>query len=208
MPRTGDNAAPAPPPNDTDMKNAILLALALALLHGGAALAATTTYVIDPQHSFARFEYDHWGYTRTGGRFDTTAGTITIDPANKSGAVDVVIDARSVSAGSDEFNEHLRSADFFDTAHYPTITFKSSHFKFDGDKLASVDGDLTVKGVTRPVTLVLSSFLCKPHPMFKKDYCGASASTTILRSQFNAGKYAPFVADEVTLAISLEAAKQ
>ncbi len=95
----------------------------------------------------------------------------------------------------------------FDTAKYPTITFKSSNLKFDGDKLVAVNGDLTIKGVTKPVTLTVTSFHCMPHPMLKKEACGANATTKIKRSEFNAGKNAPFVSDEVTLTIPVEAIK-
>jgi polyisoprenoid-binding protein YceI len=180
--------------------------LYLALAFSGAAFGASGSYVIDPLHSFARFEYNHWGYTTVGGRFDKTSGKIAIDTDKKTGSVDVVIDARSVSAGSDEFNTHLQGPDYFDTAKHPTITFKSNTFTFEGDRLDRVEGDLTIKSITKPVTLVLTSFLCKMHPLFKKDYCGANATAKIKRSDFNAGKYAPFVADEVLLSISLEAA--
>lgn len=188
------------------MKKLLLLAFVLAF--SGVALGANGTYVIDPLHSFARFEYNHWGYTTVGGRFDRTSGKVTIDTEKKTGSVDVVIDAKSVSAGSSEFNEHLQGEDYFDTKRYPSISFKSDKFNFEGDKLISVDGNLSIKGISKPVTLVLSSFLCKMHPLFRKDYCGANASAKIKRSEFNAGKYAPFVADEVMLNISLEAAKE
>ncbi|MBW8077253.1 MAG: polyisoprenoid-binding protein, partial [Gallionella sp.] len=85
---------------------------------------------------------------------------------------------------------------------------KSHDFKFDGDKLVAVNGDLTIKGITKPVTLNVVSFLCMPHPMLKKDACGATATTVIKRTEFNAGKYAPYVSDEVTLTIPVEAIKE
>ncbi len=102
----------------------------------------------------------------------------------------------------------MKGEDFFDTKKFPTITFKSSKLNFDGDKLASVDGNLTIKGVTKPVKLDVTSFKCMPHPMLKKEACGANAVTKIVRSQFNAGKYAPNVSDDVTLSIAIEAVKQ
>jgi polyisoprenoid-binding protein YceI len=122
--------------------------------------------------------------------------------------VDVTIDAKSVNTGSTLFNGHIQGEDFFDTTKYPSITFKSNKVKFDGDKVASVDGDLTVKGITKPVTLAVNSFLCMPHPMMKKEACGATATTKIKRSDFNMGKYAPYVGDEVTLTIPVESVKQ
>ncbi|MDD5404323.1 MAG: YceI family protein [Sulfuricella sp.] len=188
------------------MKKLALSTLAATL--SSAALAAPETYVIDGTHTLPRFEYSHFGYSTQLSRFDKTSGKITLDRAAKTGSVDVTIDARSVDTGYPLFNEHIQGEDFFDTEKYPTITFKSDRLKFDGDRLAAVEGDLTVKGVTRPVTLTVTSFLCMPHPMLKKDACGANATARIKRSDFNMGKYAPYVSDEVTLTIPVEAVKQ
>lgn len=185
-----------------------LVAMMIAASLTSVAYAAPETYVIDPNHSMPRFEYSHFGYSVQLSRFDATSGKITIDRAAKTGSVDVTIDAKSVNTGSTLFNGHIQGEDFFDTAKYPTITFKSNKVKFDGDKVASVDGELTVKGVTKPVTLTLNSFLCMPHPMLKKDACGATATTKVKRSDFNMGKYAPYVGDEVTLTIPVESIKQ
>lgn len=113
-----------------------------------------------------------------------------------------------MDTGTALFNEHIQGEDFFDTAKYPTITFKSTGVKFDGDKPVSIDGNLTVKGVTKPVTLTVTSFQAMPHPILKKDAIGANAVAKIKRSEFNAGKYAPYVSDDVTLTIALEAIKQ
>ncbi|MDP2760272.1 MAG: YceI family protein [Sideroxyarcus sp.] len=185
-----------------------LVAIAVAASLSTAAFAASETYIIEGTHTMPRFEYSHFGYSTQVSRFDRTSGTIILDRAAKTGSVDVVIDAKSVNTGYPLFNEHIQGEDFFDTAKYPTITFKSKALKFDGDKLASVDGDLTIKGVTKPVTLTVTSFHCMPHPMRKKDACGANATTKIKRSEFNAGKHAPYVSDEVTLTIPVEAVKE
>jgi polyisoprenoid-binding protein YceI len=188
------------------MKKLAILAIAASM--SSAAFAATETYVIDGTHTFPRFEYNHLGYSIQVSRFDKTSGKITLDRAAKTGSVDVVIDAKSVNTGYALFNEHIQGEDYFYTAKYPTITFKSSNLKFDGDKLVAVNGDLTIKGVTKPVTLSVTSFHCMPHPMLKKDACGANATTKIKRSEFNAGKNAPYVSDEVTLTIPVEAVKE
>ncbi|MGB5103985.1 MAG: YceI family protein [Steroidobacteraceae bacterium] len=185
-----------------------LVALTFAASLASVAHAAPETYVIDTNHTKPRFEYSHFGFSTQLSRFDTTTGTITLDRAAKSGSVDVAIDAKSVNTGYALFNEHIQGEDFFDTAKYPTITFKSSRMKFDGDKPVAVEGDLTVKGMIRPVTLALTSFLCMPHPMLEKHACGANATTTIKRSDFNMGKHAPYVSDEVTLTIPVEAVEQ
>lgn len=185
-----------------------LVAMMIAATLSSVAYAAPETYVIEQNHTLPRFEYNHMGYSIQLSRFDSTSGKITIDRAAKTGSVDVTIDAKSVNTGSTLFNGHIQGEDFFDTAKYPTITFKSNKVKFDGDKVVSVDGDLTIKGVTKPVTLTVNSFLCMPHPMMKKDACGATATTKVKRSDFNMGKYAPLVGDEVTLTIPVESIKQ
>ncbi|HJV27294.1 MAG TPA: YceI family protein [Aromatoleum sp.] len=172
------------------------------------AFAAPETFVIDGTHTFPRFEYNHFGYSTQQSRFNKTTGTIVIDRAGKSGSVDVTIDTKSVDTGSDLFNEHIQGEDFFDSAKHPKITFKSTGLSFDGDKLASVDGNLTIKGVTKPVKLEVTSFKCMDHPIVKKEACGANAVTTIKRSDFGAGKFAPYVGDDVKLVIAVEAVKQ
>ncbi|MET3135075.1 polyisoprenoid-binding protein YceI [Oxalobacteraceae bacterium GrIS 1.11] len=185
-----------------------LLAFIAAAGISMAAMAAPETYIIDGTHTFPRFEYSHFGYSTQISRFDGTSGKIVLDRAAKTGSVDVVIDAKSVDTGYPTFNGHIQGEDFFDTTKYPTITYKSSKLNFDGDKLASVDGNLTIKGISKPVTLTVTSFQCMPHPMMKKDACGANAVAKIKRSEFNAGKYAPYVSDDVTLTFAIEAVKE
>ncbi len=185
-----------------------LVAMTIAVAFSSAAFAAAETYVIDTNHTKPRFEYSHFGYSTQESKFDTTSGTITIDRAAKTGSVDVVIDAKSVNTGYPLFNGHIQGEDFFDTAKYPTITYKSSKMNFDGEKLVSVEGNLTIKGVTKPVTLTVTSMMCMPHPMAKKDACGANATAKVKRSDFNMAKYTPYVGDEVTLTIPVESIKQ
>ncbi len=185
-----------------------LLTFLLAAGISASAFAAPETYVIDGNHTAPRFEYSHFGYSTQQSRFDKTSGKIVLDRAAKTGSVDVTIDATSVNTGVPIFNGHLQGADFFDTKTFPAITFKSTKVNFAGDKPASIDGNLTIKGVTKPVTLALTSFHCMEHPMLKKEACGANASTKIKRTEFNNGKYAPYVGDEVTLTIAVEAIKE
>jgi polyisoprenoid-binding protein YceI len=182
-----------------------LSVLIIALGFSASVYAAPETYNIDVNHTKPVFSYSHFGYSTQMSRFDTVKGTVTLDRATKTGAVDVTIDAKSVDTGSALFNEHIQGADFFDTAQYPSITFKSSKLKFDGDKLTAVEGDLSIKGITKPVTLTVTSMLCMPHPMTKKAACGANATAVIKRSDFNMAKYTPFVGDDVTLTIPVEA---
>ena len=173
-----------------------------------AAQAAPVTYVIDSGHTFPHFTYNHLGFSNQTHKFDKTSGKVVLDRAAKTGAVDVTIDATSVNTGYALFNEHIQAADYFDTANHPAITFKSNKMKFKGDRPVSVAGDLTIKGVTRPVTLAVTHFKCQPHPMLKVEACGANATTQIKRSQFNMGKNAPYVSDEVTLTLAIEAVKE
>ncbi|EGK71665.1 MAG: YceI family protein [Methyloversatilis sp.] len=169
------------------------------------ALAAPQTFKLDTNHTFPRFSYSHFGYSTQLSRFDKTTGTVTLDRAAKTGAVDITIDTKSVSTGSALFNEHIQAPDFLDTAAYPTATFKSTKVTFDGDKPVAVDGVLTLKGVSKPVTLKVTSFQLMPHPMLKKDAIGANATVTVKRTDFNMGKYAPNVGDDVTIDIAIEA---
>ncbi len=106
------------------------------------------------------------------------------------------------------FNEHIRGTDFLDTAKYPTAIFTSNKVNFDGDNVASVDGTLTLKGISKPVTLTVTSFQCMLHPMLFKTVCGANATTVVKRTDFNMGKYAPLVGDDVTITLSIEAVKE
>lgn len=172
------------------------------------ALAAPETYAVDGTHTFPRFSYSHFGYSTQLSRFNKTTGTVVLDKAARTGAVDIVIDTKSVDTGYATFDEHIQGEDFLDTARYPTATFKSTKVIFDGDKPAKVEGNLTLKGVTRPVTLAVSDFKAAPHPMLKKDAIGANAWTTVKRSEFNAGKYAPNVGDDVRIDIAIEAIRQ
>ncbi len=182
----------------------LVLAAAFATMTA-AAQAAPVTYTIDNSHTYPHFTYNHLGFSNQTHKFDKTSGTVVLDRVAKTGSVDVSIDATSVNTGYALFNEHIRAADFFDTANHPTITFTSSKMKFKGDQPVSLAGDLTIKGVTKPVTLAITYFKCQPHPMLKVEACGANASTQVKRSAFNMGKNAPFVSDEVTLTLAIEA---
>ncbi|MBP7981249.1 MAG: polyisoprenoid-binding protein [Tolumonas sp.] len=182
--------------------------LALATAVSAPVLAAPETYVIDGSHTFPRFSYSHFGLSKQLSRFDKTSGTIVLDKEAKTGSVDIVIDTTSVDTGFPVFNGHIQGADFLDTTAFPTATFKSTKVVFKGDAPTEVQGDLTIKGVTKPVTLTVTSFVAMPHPMLQKDAIGANATTVIKRTDFNAGKYAPNVGDDVTIDIAVEAIKQ
>jgi polyisoprenoid-binding protein YceI len=186
----------------------IVASLLVSSLLATAASAAPETYAIDTTHTYARFSYSHLGFSTQLSRFDKTSGTITYDAAAHTGSVDVVIDTTTVDSGYSTFNEHLRGADFLDTTTFPTATFKSTAVKFSGDKLVAVEGNLTIKGITKPVTLTVTSFQAARNPIMQKDEVGANATVSIKRTDFNAGKYVPAVSDDVELSIAVEAFKQ
>lgn len=185
----------------------IIIALALTAV-SATSLAAPESFAIDSTHTAPRFEYNHFGLSQQQHRFDKTSGKITLDRTAKTGSVEVVIDAKSVNTGFEVFNGHIQGEDFFDTAKHASISFKSTAVKFEGDKPVSVDGNLTIKGITKPVTLSVTHFVVQAHPMLKKDAIGANAVAKIKRSDFNMGKYAPYVSDEVTLSFAVEAIKE
>ncbi len=183
----------------------LLAAGAVASLFSTPLLAETVTYKVDPSHTFANFSYNHMGLSQQVSRFNNTSGTVALDLEGKTGEVNIEIDTTSVNTGFPAFNEHIQGEDFLDTGSFPNATFKSSKVIFEGDTPTAVEGDLTIKGVTKPVTLTVTYFATKPHPMLKKPALGANAHVDIKRSEFNAGQFAPAVGDEVTINVSLEA---
>jgi polyisoprenoid-binding protein YceI len=180
----------------------LLAALAIAL----PAAAELETYTIDPRHTLPTYEVSHFGYSLQRGRFTKVSGKIEIDIAAGTGSVDASIDAASVSSGIDKLDEHLRSDEFFDVGNYPQITFKSDHFTFEGDRLVSVTGDLTMRGVTRPVTLTANVFKCARNLVLRM-VCGADLVATVKRSEFGMTFLLPGLGNEVTLRIPVEATK-
>jgi len=167
-------------------------------------LHADEHYLIDSEHTYSSFEYSHWGLSTQRGRFDRNSGYIDLDMDNKTGKILLEIDAGSVNTGSELFDKVMRSDSFFDAEHFQKITFSSTKFIFDQDQLRQVEGKLTIKDSTHPVTLEITQFNCRFMFLYFKKTCGANGYTTILRSDYDMGKYAPFVSDEVTLYFSVE----
>jgi polyisoprenoid-binding protein YceI len=183
------------------------LALLAAVFASSAAFA--DVYKVDPGHTFPSFEADHFGgLSNWRGKFDKTDGTIVLDRANKTGTVDINIDATSLDFGHAKLNEHAKGPDMFDVAKYPTANYKGK-LVFKGDVPTSVDGELTLHGVTKPVTLHIDQFKCMQHPMLKREVCGADATATFNRADFGVdyGVKMGFK-PEVKLAIQVEAVKQ
>ena len=187
-----------------------LFALAAATLLAGAAQAATPNeYAVEPTHPFVTFEINHFGASVNRGRFEKKEGTVQFDKAGKTGKVDISFEASSISTGTPAFDKHLQGADLFNAAQYPTLRFVSDKFNFDGDKVTSVAGQLTLLGKTGPVTLKANQFACYNHPMLKREVCGGDFEATIDRTQWgmNYGVDWGF-AKNVRLVVQVEAVKQ
>lgn len=170
------------------------------------AIAATAEYKIDPDHTYPSFEADHMGVSVWRGKLNKTTGTVKLDKAAGKGDVDITIDLDSIDFGQDKLSEWARSKDFFDTAKFPQAIYKGKLAGFVNGAPTRVDGTLTLHGVTKPVVLKINSFKCMPHPMVKRDLCGADALATFNRGDFGlvAGKDWGFKMD-VTLRIQVEA---
>ncbi len=185
------------------------IALLAAVAAAGVANAAPTTYNIDPHHTFPSFEADHMGGMSVWrGKFNTSSGVVHIDRAAKSGDLSITVDAASINFGFDKMDEHARSPDMFDVARFPTATYKGTFSKWNGDAPTQVTGELTLHGVTKPLTLTIDSFACRVNPMMKKEVCGADAKATLNRADYgiNYGDKFGFKMD-VNLLISVEAVK-
>jgi polyisoprenoid-binding protein YceI len=158
---------------------------AVATLAAVAAAAAPATYELDPDHTYPSFEADHMGGLSTWrGKFNNSSGTVVLDRVAGTGTVEVSIDTASIDFGHDKMNEHAKSSDMFDVARFPAATYAGTLAKFVDGVPTEVRGELTLKGVTKPVVLQIGRFTCKPHPMLKKEACGADATGTFDRADF------------------------
>jgi polyisoprenoid-binding protein YceI len=183
-----------------------LLTVAFSAL-AGVAVAAPATYNIDPNHTYPTFEADHMGgMSLWRGKINSSKGTVTLDKAASTGAVDITMDMTSIDFGNDALNKHANTPDIFDTAKFPTATYTGKLVKFQNGSPTEVEGTLTLHGVSKPVTLKINQFACKAHPQQNKEFCGADASATINRDEFGVdfGKAFGFKM-AVTLRISVEA---
>lgn len=150
-----------------------------------AAFAAPVTYNLDPNHTYPSFEADHMGGLSTWrGKIDKSAGKVVLDREAKTGTIEVTMEMDSIDFGNAKMNEHAKTDELFDVAKFPTATYKGKITQFKGDVPTEAQGELTLHGVTKPVTLHINKFLCKPHPMLKREVCGADASAALKRSDF------------------------
>ncbi|MEG0200068.1 MAG: YceI family protein [Comamonas sp.] len=187
-----------------------LFALAAASLFAGAVQAAPATYAIDPTHTFATFEIDHFGASTNRARFDKKSGSVEFDKAAKTGKVQIELDMTSVNSGTAPFNKHLQSADIFNVEKFPTAKFVSDKFVFDGDKLKEVTGKLTLLDQTHPITIKANKFTCYESPMLqKREVCGGDFEATIDRTQWGVNYGIPYgFPKTVRLVLQIEAVKQ
>ena len=166
------------------MRKVIFALAATAAMFAGAAQAETATYAVDPTHTFATFEISHFGASVNRVRIDKKEGTVQLDKAAKTGKVELTLQMDSMNSGTLPFNKHLQSSEIFDAEKFPTAKFVGDKFTFDGDKVASVSGLLTLKGKTQPVTFKANQFACYDSPMVKREVCGGDFEATIDRTAF------------------------
>ena len=191
------------------MKHAFRLASAAVL---GAALtaaaqAAPVAYTLDPDHTIPRFEIMHNFFSNHVGAFLKSAGKAVLDTDAKTGSVEVTIQSSSFLTGHAFMEGVMKGKDFFNVEQFPTMSFKSTRMSFNGDKPSVVEGEFTLLGVTKPVTLTFTNFNCGQHPRSKKDQCGGNLTGQIKRSDFGMKAFIPAVADDVKLMIQVEAFK-
>jgi polyisoprenoid-binding protein YceI len=165
--------------------NKHLIAAGVFALMAGSAIAAPTTYNLDPSHTYPSFEADHFGGISVWrGKFTKSSGVVTLDRAAKSGSVEVTIDTASIDTGNAPLDKHVKTAEFLDVEKFPTATFKGTSLRFNGDTPVEVAGNFTFHGVTKPLTLKIDSFKCFINPMIKREVCGAEASAQFDRADY------------------------
>jgi polyisoprenoid-binding protein YceI len=186
------------------MKKLFVIA-ALAALPAKTVLA--NEYTVDPSHTYVSFAVSHLGFSTMRGQFDQQRGSLHFDPAAKKAAVMIEIEAASIDTGHDKRDSHLRSPDFLNAVEYPTITFESTDVTWNGEQPATVIGNLTLLGVSKPVTLTITSMKCGTNPVNKKETCGFDATGSIKRTDFGVNYGAPAIGDVLDLNIEFEANK-
>jgi len=181
----------------------------LAIAASATASAASETYTIDPNHTHPSFEVDHFGGLSTWrGIFKTSSGTVTLDRAASTGKVSVTVDTASIDLAHDKLNQHVSSPEMLDVAKYPTATYEGTLGGFKNGAPTTVNGNLTLHGVTKPVNLTIDSFKCMQNPMTKKQVCGADAKGTFSRADFGVDYGAQYgFKQDVALRIQVEAIK-
>lgn len=175
---------------------------------GSAAMAQSPVYVLDPDHSFVHFEVLHFGTSTSRGRFGPVQGTVEFDRAQRRGYVGLRIPVASVDTGLAVFDARLKREDLLAAGAFPEAFFVASDFRFDGDRLAAVRGDLTLRGIAKSVTLRALRFGCRDDPRRGAEVCGGDFEGFVDRSTFGAEFGTPFVADRVRLVVQVEGVRR
>jgi polyisoprenoid-binding protein YceI len=181
---------------------------AAALLAGAAASAEPATYAIDPLHTIVTFEAVHFGTSTQRGRLQAKQGTVTLDRAAKTGKVDITLDLATISVLPSSLTGLLQGERFFNVAQNPTARFVADAVTFEGDKLSSVSGTLTLMGKSQPVVLSAKRFNCYENSQVKREACGGDFISSIQRSQFGLGALPNVTPDEIPLLIQVEGIRQ
>jgi len=185
----------------------VLLAV-MASSSAGAARAAPESFVIDPANTHVHWEVRHFGTSTSRGRFDAISGSVVLDRSARSGAASFSISTASISTGFAPFDGVLRGPYLLGTQEYPTAYFVANRFAFDGDRLASVTGDFTLRGVASTLTLRALRFACRTDAEPAREVCGGDFETEFNRSAFGITHSLPFVADKVRVLLQIEAVRQ
>jgi polyisoprenoid-binding protein YceI len=175
----------------------------LALL--GSRAAPADSFTIDPEYTIPQFEVGHLGFTTQRGRFNRAEGKIQLDFAARTGSVDFTVHTDSVDMGSHAWTLHVRSEGLFDVEHHPTISFHSDQLVFDGDKVVGAQGQFTLLGITKPLSVTVSGFGCATNPLNNRYMCAGDVSALVKRSDFGMTKYIPAVSDEIKISVPVEA---
>ena len=184
-------------------------ATALAVAFAGLAHGQSATYKVDADHTFVAYEIRHMGTSNSRGRFQASTGTVTLDTSAKTGRVEVTIDIGSLSTGVAPLDGSLKGQRFFNVAQFPTAQFVGDKLTFDGNKVTSVSGTLTLLDKAVPVTLQASHFACYDNTWIKREVCGGDFEATIKRSEWGLTAMLPTIAaDSTKLLIQVEAIKQ
>ena len=177
---------------------------ALVAMFATAQVLAADRFTLDPTHTFPSFEIRHQGVSVMRGKFNRTGGQVVLDPDGGDSLIDVTVDATSVDTGMEDLNQKLRGIAFFNTATYPEIHFTAHHVEYSDGKPVTAEGNLTMLGQTRPMTLEIRDFACTLQFLTRRPLCGADVHAQLRRSDFGMNFGIPLIGDEVKLAIEVE----
>lgn len=185
-----------------------LFGIVIGILVSQSVLARSERYTLDASHTYPSFAISHLGFSIQRGRFDRTHGTIHFDPVTKTGSLAIDVEVASLDSGDEARDKNLKGDQFFDAARYPLIHFQSDTWVFEGEKLLRIEGQLTLRGVTRPLVLRVEHFQCGRNPFLLQQECGAELSGRLKRSDYGMTAYLPKIGDDVDLSIQVEAFRQ